>query len=195
MAKRTGDPITLGSGTFYLSEYTDTVPVDIAAVKALCIDANRLGYTKGGAALTYTEEPYEEKDDLGFVSKIITTSEEVILKGGLLTWTGETLNKLVDRAKVSTASGARVTKIGGAGNAKGKYYVVIFHHQDPVDGDLYVVIVGRNTAGLTVTFATDAGTVLEPEFKAKPQDKDGTLVAIYEETDATAPANAEPAAE
>lgn len=184
MAKRTGDPITLGSGTFYLSEYTDTAPTDLAAVKALCIEGNRLGYTKGGAELTYTEEPYEEKDDLGYVSKIITTSEEVTLKGGLLTWTGETLNKLVDRATVSTESGARVTKIGGAGNAKGKYYVVVFHHVDKVDGDLYVVIVGRNTAGLTVTFAADAGTVLEPEFKAKPQDNNGTLVAIYEETTA-----------
>lgn len=184
MAKRTGDPITLGSGTFYLSEFTDNAPADIAAVKALCIDANRLGRTKGGAELTYTEESYEEKDDLGFVSKIVTTSEEVILKGGLLTWTGDTLGKLVDRSTVTTASGSRVTKIGGAGNAKGKYYVVIFHHVDKVDGDLYVVVVGRNTAGLTITFATDAGTVLEPEFKAKPQDDEGTLVAIYEETSA-----------
>jgi hypothetical protein len=182
MAKRTGEPITLGSGTFYLSEATDTVPSDIAAVKALCIDANRLGRTKGGATLTYTEETHEEKDDLGYVSKIVTTSEEVLLKGGLLTWTGDTLTKLVDRSKATTASGARVTKIGGAGNAKGKYYVVIFHHADPVDGDLYVVIIGRNTAGLSIVFAVDAGTVLEPEFKAKPQDKDGTLVAIYEET-------------
>lgn len=184
MAKRTGDPITLGSGTFYLSEYTDTVPTDLAAVKALCISANRLGYTKGGAELSYTEEPHEEKDDLGYVTKVITTSEEVLLKGGLLTWTGDTMSKLVDRSTVSTASGARVTKIGGSGNAKGKYYVIIFHHKDVESGDLYVVIVGRNTAGLTLTFAVDAGTVLEPEFKAKPQDEAGTLVAIYEELDA-----------
>lgn len=185
MAKRTGDPITLGSGTFYLTEHTDTVPADMAAVKALCVPGNRLGYTKGGATLTYTEETYEEKDDLGYVSKIITTSEEVLLRGGLLTWTGDTLGKLVDRATVSTESGARVTKIGGAGNAKGAYYIIIFHHKDPVDGDLYVVIVGRNTAGLTITFAADAGTVLEPEFRAKPQDEDGTLVAVYEETGTT----------
>lgn len=184
MPKRTGDPITLGSGTFYLAEYTNTVPADLAAVRALCIPANRLGYTKGGAELSYAEEIHEEKDDLGYVSKVVTTSEEVLLKGGLLTWTGETMGKLVDRSTVSPATGARVTKIGGAGNAKGKYYVVIFHHKDTEHGDLYVVIVGRNTAGLTLTFAVDAGTVLEPEFKAKPQDEAGTLVAIYEELDA-----------
>lgn len=193
MAKRMGDPITLGSGTFYLAEYADTVPADIAAVRALCTPANRLGYTKGGAELSYTEETHEEKDDLGFVSKVITTSEEVLLKGGLLTWTGETMGKLVDRSTVTPATGARVTKIGGAGNAKGKYYVVIFHHRDPAGGDLYVVIVGRNTAGLTVTFAVDAGTVLEPEFKAKPQDDNGTLVTVYEELDTTAaPTDGEP---
>ena len=185
MAKRTGDPITLGSGKLYCTEYTDTVPADITAVKALCIDTNRLALIKGGASLEYTEETYEEKDDLGLVSKIITTSEDVKLKCGLLTWTGDTLGKLVDRSKVTTSTGARITKIGGAGNAKGKYYVLIFHHEDKTDGDLYVVIVGRNTAGLAITFASDAGSTIEPEFTAKPHDDDGTLVIVMEETTAS----------
>ena len=78
----------------------------------------------------------------------------------------------------------RTTKIGGAGNAKGKYYVLVFHHEDKKDGDLWAVIVGRNAAGLALTFATDAGTKLEPEFKAIPHDDDGTLLVIYEETSA-----------
>ena len=56
--------------------------------------------------------------------------------------------------------------------------------EDKKDGDLYVVIVGRNTAGMTVTFATDAGSVIEPEFTAKPHDEDGTLVVVMEELDA-----------
>ena len=62
----------------------------------------------------------------------------------------------------------------------------MFHHEDKIDGDLYVVIVGRNTAGLTLTFAADAGSTVEPEFTAKPHDDDGTLVVIYEETGAAA---------
>lgn len=183
MSKRTGDPITLGSGKLYFQEYTDTVP-DFDGVKALCVPAKRLALIKGGASLTYTEETYEEKDDLGIVSKIITTKEEVKLKGGLLTWTGNTLGVLVDRSKVTEAAGVRTTKLGGAGNAKGKYYVLVFHHEDKADGDLWVVIVGRNTAGLTIAFATAAGSAIEPEFTAKPQDEDGTLVTIYEELDA-----------
>jgi hypothetical protein len=187
MAKRTGDPITLGSGKLYFQEYAGTVP-DFTAVKALCTDNNRLALIKGGAALEYSQETYEEKDDLGLAAKAITVKEEVKLKCGLLTWTGNTINILVDHSKVEedkTKNGVRTTKIGGAGNAKGKYYVLVFHHEDKTDGDLWVVLVGRNTAGLSLTFATESGSVLEAEFTAKPHDTDGTLVAVYEELDKT----------
>lgn len=182
MAKRKGDPITLGSGKLYFQEYTDKVP-SFEEVKALCIDDNRLGLIKGGAALEYSQETFEEKDDLGLASKVITTSEEAKLKCGMLTWTGDTVEVLIDRCQSTEAAGVRTTKIGGAGNTKGKYYVLVFHHEDKTDGDLWVVIVGRNTAGLSLTFASDAGTVLEAEFTAKPHDKDGTLVLVYEELD------------
>lgn len=183
MPKRKGDPITLGSGKLYFQEYTDTVPT-FEAVKALCVAENRLALIQGGASIEYTEETHTEKDDLGLAEKTITTTEDVKLKCGLLTWTGNTINVLVDRSKVTEANGVRTTKIGGAGNAKGKYYVLVFHHEDKVDGDLWVVIVGRNTAGLSLAFASDAGSKIEPEFTAKPHDDAGTLVVIYEELDA-----------
>ena len=191
MSKRTGDPITLGSGKVYLEEYTDTMP-DFEAIKALCVKEKRLGLIKGGASLAYTEETYEEKDDLGLASKIITTKEEVKFKCGLITWTGKTINVLVDRSKTEDKTGYRVTKIGGAGNAKGKYYVLVFHHEDKTDGDLWVAIVGRNTVGLSLTFASESGSLVEPEFTAKPHDDDGTLVAIYEELDTTTPTEPNP---
>lgn len=177
MAKRDKDTITLGSGKAYLLEYADEIPTP----EEICVEENLLGHIKGGAALEYTQETYEEKDDLGLVLKVITTSEEALLKLGLLTWNGNTLAKLIDRCKVEEKEGKRITKIGGAGNAQGKYYVVCFHHEDKTDGDVWVMIVGRNTAGATITFATEEGTKLEPEFKAKPHDKDGTLVLLYEE--------------
>ena len=177
MAKRDGKTITLGSGELYLMEFADAMP----EVDAICVEGNLLGHIKGGAAVEYTQETYEEKDDLGKVSKIITTSEDAILKAGLLTWNGETLAKLVDRGVSVTEGGKRVTKIGGAGNDNGKNYVICFKHTDKVDGNLWVLIKGKNTAGLTITFATDSGTVLEPEFKALPHDEDGTLIQIIEE--------------
>lgn len=181
MAKRDKKTITLGSGKIYLQLSSDTMP----AVDDLCKEENLLGYIKGGAALEYTQETYEEKDDLGFVSKIITTSEEALLRCGLLTWNGETLQKLIDRCKSTTASGKRTTKIGGQGNAQGGYYAICFLHEDKVDGNLWILIKGRNTAGATLTFAADAGTVVEPEFKALPHDDAGTLIELIEEIPAT----------
>lgn len=181
MSKRDNKTITIGSGVPYLMEYTDTIPTP----EEICVEENLLGYVKSGAALTYTEETYEEKDDLGYVSKIITTSEEVILKLGVLTWNGESITKLIDRSKFEENEGKRITKIGGAGNAKGKYYAVCFHQPDKVDGDMWVMLVGRNTVGAEITFAADAGTILEPEFKAIPHDSDGTLVQIIEQLPAT----------
>lgn len=177
MPKRDGKSITLGSGKIYIMPYTDTVPEK----DALCVESNLLGYIKGGAELSYTEETVEEKDDLGYVSKVVTTSEEAILKCGLITWNGKTLAKLIDRCNTSEAGGIRTTKIGGPGNAQGTYYAVCFHHADKKDGDVWVTIVGRNTAGATLSFASDAGTVIEPEFKAIPHDEAGTLVLFTEE--------------
>lgn len=183
MPKRDKTNITLGSGKVYIAEYTEGTELSHTT---LCVDGNLLGHIKGGAELTYSEETYEEKDDLGLVSKVITTSEEAILKLGLLTWNGETLQKLVDRCQSTTAQGLRTVKIGGAGNAQGKKWAVCFKHEDKTDGNLWVIVCGRNTAGFTLTFAADAGTVVEPEFKAMPQDDNGTLITVIEETSTAA---------
>ena len=177
MAKRSKETITLGSGKLYLTAFAESMPT----VDDLCKPENLLAYIKGGASLEYTEETYEEKDDLGMVSKIITTSEEALLKCGLLTWNGSVLQKLLDRCKVTEEAGKRTTKIGGAGNAQGGYYAICFAHEDKVDGNLWILIKGRNTAGATLTFAVDEGTVIEPEFKALPHDEAGTLVELVEE--------------
>lgn len=178
MAKRSKENITLGSGKAYILEYTSGTTLSHTDI---CKPANLLGYIKGGAELSYSEETYEEKDDLGYVSKVITTSEEAILKLGLLTWNGDTLLHLADRCSVTEASGLRTIHIGGAGNSQGKEWAICFAHEDKTDGNLWVMIRGRNTAGFTLTFAADAGTVIEPEFKALPQDDSGTLITLIEE--------------
>lgn len=183
--KRTKDQIPLGSGKLYMVPFTDTIP----DVDTLCVEENRVGYIKNGASVEYVEETHEETDDLGYVSKIITTKEEAKLKCGLITWNGEVLQKILDRCKVSTdAKGRRVAKIGGAGNAQGKYYVICFHHEDKKEGDIWVLIKGRNTAGASFAFAMESGSLIEPEFKALPHDKDGTLIEYIEQITAAAAA-------
>jgi hypothetical protein len=179
MAKRDPQNITLGSGKAYIMEFV--AGGEMPAHTEICVDENLLGHIQGGAELSYTEETTEEKDDLGLVSKIVTTSEEAILKLGLLTWNGNTLQKLADRCKVTEGDGIRTIKIGGAANSQGKEWVVCFAHEDKKDGNLWVMIRGKNSAGFTLTFAADAASKLEPEFKALPQS-DGTLITIIEET-------------
>lgn len=171
------DKITLGSGKAYIAEYNDTMPT----VDTLCVDSNLLGKIQGGAELTYTTETHEEKDDLGTVAKVVITAEEAVLKLGLITFNGDTLAKLADRCTVAESGGKRTLKIGGAGNAQGKEWVVCFHHEDPIDGDIWVMVRGANQAGLTLTYAVDAGTKIEPEFKALPCDDAGTLITYIEE--------------
>jgi hypothetical protein len=180
MSKRTEKTITLGSGEAFIAEYDATA--GMPDVETLCVDDNRLGWIQGGAELSYSAEPHEEKDDLGMVSKVVVNEEEAILKLGLLTWNGNTLAKLADRCKVTEAAGKRTIHIGGAGNAQGKEWVVCFYQNDPKDGKLWVLIRGTNQAGLTLTFAKDAASKIEPEFKAMVQDDSGTLITVIEET-------------
>lgn len=173
------DKITLGSGKAYIAEYD--AENGIPAPEDICKEENLLGKIKGGAELTYTTETHEEKDDLGTVAKIVITAEEALLKLGLITFNGNTLAKLADRCKVTTSAGKRIVHIGGAGNAQGKEWVVCFHHEDKTDGDIWVLVRGANQAGLTLTYAVDSGTVIEPQFKALPQDNAGTLITYIEE--------------
>lgn len=181
MAKGTKDKITLGSGIPYIMEFTGAMPTHTD----ICKPENRLGYVKGGAELSYSEENVVEKDDLGYVSKVITTSEEAILKLGLLTFNGETLQKLIDRCQVTEAEGLRTIHIGGSGNSQGKEWVICFYQEDKKDGNVWVLIRGRNTAGFTLTYSAEEGSVIEPEFTALPQDENGTLITMIEEMSAT----------
>ena len=175
MSKR----ITLGSGKLYCIAYADTLP----EVETICVEDNLLGYIKGGASLEYAPTFYEAKDDLGYVIKTIITEETATLKSGILTFNGDTLNKLCDTGRVTedATKGRRILKIGGIGNAQGNKYVLCFHHEDPTDGDIWVLIVGQNQAGFTLAFAKDAETVIDAEFKCLAQDTDGTLIQYIEE--------------
>lgn len=173
------ESIVLGSGTVYIKEFTGTIPDDADIETDEC----RLGRTKEGASIEYTAETVTETDDYQTISKTVVTSEEALLKLGVFGWTGDTLAKLCATARVTTdtAKKRRVVKIGGTKNDNGKSYVIRFVHEDAEDGDIRITIVGRNSAGFTLAFAMDAGTKVEPEFKAEPTiDKDGTLI-IYEE--------------
>lgn len=174
--------ITLGSGRLFSLEFDGLIPED-TVIEA---EANLLGYIQGGATITYKPSFYEAKDDLGIVSKKFITEEEAVLKSGIMTWNGTTLKKLCSTARITedVEKHMRTVKIGGSGNYDSKKYLIHFLHEDAVDGDVRVTIVGSNEAGFELAFAKDKETVINAEFKAQPHDKEGTLI-LYKEEDST----------
>lgn len=167
----------LGSGHNYILEYTGTLPA-VAEIVGQCTAENRYGTTYNGATLTYTAETHEESDDLGYVTATIYTKEDVKLKLGVFSWSPDMLDKLVATCRIAKEGDYTVAKLGGLGNDNRKNYLVVFEHVDKRAGNLYVIIVGKNTNGLSLAFAKDNVTKLEPEFTASPQDDDGTLVML-----------------
>lgn len=172
------EKITLGSGVVYCTEFDGSNIPENATIE---VESNRLGHISGGATLEYKPSFYEAKDDLGLVSKSILTDEEVLFKTGIMTFNGKTLIKLCETGRVTEADGIRTVKIGGVGNQQGKSYIIHFVHEDAIDGDIRVTIVGKNQSGFSLAFTKDKETVIDAEFKAHAQDKEGTLIKYQEE--------------
>lgn len=170
--------VVLGSGKLYILEFTGDIP-EHAVVE---VDANLIGLIKGGASLEYKPEFVTAEDDLGLVKKVILTKEEAKLKSGIMTWCGNTLKKLCSTARVTedTEKKLRTVKIGGVDNQDGKSYLIRFVHQDKMDGDVRISIVGKNQAGFNLSFTKEKETVIDAEFDAIPLDAEGTLI-LYEE--------------
>ena len=177
------ESIVLGSGDLYCMEFEGEQKAAIPADDIIETEENRLGHIKGGASMEYTPSYYEAKDDMGKVAKIILTEEAAMLKSGIMTWCGKTLEKLCQTARVTEAGNRRTARIGGIGNASGKKWLIRFLHRDSEEGDIRVTIIGTNKAGFTIAFAKDSETVIDAEFHAQPLDGDGTLILYSEVID------------
>lgn len=181
MDKRDAQVITLGSGDLMIKEYSGTLPAYTDFT-----ETDLLGRIQGGATLEYSGEWYEAKDDTGKAVKSIITEEEALLKSGVITWNGKTLEQLCSTARVTETGGIRTVKIGGVGNYNGKSYALCFHHTDKTDGDVWLVVRAVNQGGFSLAFVKDKETVIDAEFKCLPQDDEGTLIQYVEEMTETA---------
>ena len=184
--------VPIGSGRFYLVKCPSRTMPSFAELVALCESENLIGETTGGATFNYSCERHEEKDDHGTLSRNVLIDEAVSLKGGLFSWGLDAMADLISTGRVEEADNGRfkVLRIGGLDNDNEETYVIVFEHTDPKYAPLYIAIMGTNGAGLTVPFARNHTSKLEPEFQAEPHDKGGTLALIFEDrgtqTEATA---------
>lgn len=176
---RTSKTAVLGSGNNYLMEHNGEMPT-IAEIIAMCTEDHLFGTTSNGATVTYTGETHTEQDDMGRVVVTVLTKEEVKLKLGLFSWCVDDLSKLSGTTRTSEEGNLKIARIGGLNHDNRKSYIVVFEHVDKINGNMYVIVVGKNTAGMSLAFAKDSVSKVEPEFTAEPQDDDGTLVAIVE---------------
>lgn len=174
--KRDDDVITLGSGDLMIKSYSGTMPAYTDFT-----DSDLIGRIKGGATLEYSGEWYTAKDDTGKVVKTIIVDETAVLKSGIITWNGNVLKKLCSTARVTEAGGIRTVKIGGPGNQDKLSYAICFHHTDPADGDVWLLMKAVNQGGLSLAFVKDQETVIDAEFSCLPSDDEGTLVTYYEQ--------------
>lgn len=179
--KGSKEKVIMGSGEVFIEEFTGGLPGFEELREKMMVEEKRAGWIKGGASIEYKPTMTLEKDDMGHVVKEVLTDEEATFKTGFFTWNAETLSRLCSTARVETKGKYRILKVGGTKNDDGKQYVILFVHKDPVEGDCYLVIVGRNSAGFSVTYATDSATVIEAEFACRPQDGEGTLIQYIEE--------------
>ena len=171
--------IVLGSGDLHYMEFAGALP----ELDVICKKESILGYINGGAVINYKPSTYTAKDDKGLVSKTIITEEEASLESGVMTFDAETLGVLVSTGRVTKSDDGkkRIIKVGGPGNDNGKSYVFCFHHTDKQDGDIWILIVGKNKAGFSLSFIKDKETIIDAEIICEPQDDEGTLIQYIEE--------------
>jgi hypothetical protein len=165
-----------------LAEVSDSLDLgDIDAVLAAVFSkSNRYGETKNGATLSYSAESTEVSSDLGRVKKRKITAESASLGWGNISIGKGEITPLVSTARTEkTKSGKEVLVLGGLDNDNGKRYLAGFRQIDKTDGDIYVVVTGKNTAELSMAFTTSDSTILNPSFSAEAMGNSGSLVYIY----------------
>lgn len=166
--------IPVGSGYIYETVFSGTIPEN----NVIETDANRLGYIEKGATLTYKSTFKKFKDDMGHVARNVLTDEEVTFKFGLISWVYSKLDALCSTCRITEKDGGRTVKIGGVGNDDGLRHLFRFVHPDKQLGDVRITIIGTNTGGLSLKYAADDSTNIEPEISAEPSDDEGTLVLL-----------------
>lgn len=176
--------VVLGAGKWYIAPYTSGA-LDMETVEE---EDNLLGYTQGGATITFTPETYTIEDDIGMVRRTFQTKASAEMKTGLLTFTTDSLAAMLSVGQVTqtpasaSARGKTTLKLGGGKSALKKFSVVFVYEDDETGFKTRIGMVATNTAPLELVFAKDAETVVDVTFTAESNGVDDTIIVIEEET-------------
>ena len=176
--------VVLGAGKWYIAPYTSGA-LDMETVEE---EDNLLGYTQGGATITFTPETYTIEDDIGMVRKTFQTKASAEMKTGLLTFTTDSLAAMLSVGQVTqtpasaSERGKTTLKLGGGKSALKKFSVVFVYEDDETGFKTRIGMVATNTAPLELVFAKDAETVVDVTFTAESNGVDDTIIVIEEET-------------
>lgn len=173
-----GTQVILGAGKWYMNEWTSG-EINLAT---LCVEANIIGWTSGGATLEYSPETYTIEDDIGMVRKTFKTKASANMKTGLLTFDVAALAKVLSMGTVATANGKTTLKLGGGRENLKKYAVAFVYEDEETHEVIRIGMVASNTNGLTLAFVKDKETVVDVQFTAESNGVDDTIVVIEEET-------------
>ncbi len=178
--------IAMGSVDIYMTEFTGKTFGDIPDDTALETAENLIGRTKDGAAFTYSTTSYTAKSDDGIAQRTEITDQTVTLSFGLITWNGNTIQKLIPTASVVVqsveGSGKKRRRTTGKSlsNADGKVYIIRAVHKDKVKGDVRYTIIGKNLEGFSAAYKPGTETTITPTITAEPDDN-GDLFIIDED--------------
>lgn len=172
--------IVLGSGTLYIAPYVSATGIPEHAT--LEVEANQMGFIKGGASVEYKPTEYEIFDDAYNVHNRYVISEEVTFKSGILTWDLAALKKLTAKNTFTddAVGGTRTLTLGGQGARLMDEYVIRFVHTYSDGNKLRVTLVGTPSNGFSLAFAPDKETVIDAEFKAKAHGTAGAQLIVEE---------------
>lgn len=177
MAKGETQRVVLGAGKWYVAEW-ESGEVDLDTV---AVEDNLMGYTQGGATISYTPELKDIEDDIGMVKKRFKTMASAEMKTGLLTFNLEALHRIMSFGEYAGGeTGRKTLKLSGGKEALKKFCVVFVYEDDETKETIRVGMVASNTATLELAFTKDTETVIDITFSAESNGIDDVILVIDE---------------
>lgn len=179
MAKGETQRVVLGAGKWYVAPWTAGA-IDL---ETIAVEDNLMGYTQGGATLSYTPTMKNIEDDTGNVRKVFKTAANAEMKTGLLTFNLASLNQIMSFGDLEEGEGKRTLKLSG-GKEELRKFCVVFVYTDDSGLNIRVGMVASNTAALEIAFTKDTETVVDVTFSAESNGVDDVILVMEETTPA-----------